>query len=145
MISEALHFVDMDGVIARTSLGLQRHLGLPEIPPTDYNWCEGIVDWSNLDVGFWAGLPVYTETLKVIQELGNVTILTHCFGTAAIVGKRMWLDEHWPGVEMINLKDKYLLAGTNRWLWDDYPLQIKQWQEAGGRGQLVRRSWNESI
>ena len=74
-----------------------------------------------------------------MQSLRNVRIVTHCFGVDAIVGKRRWLDTHWPGVEMINLEDKWLLAGKNRFLWDDYPVQIANWNAAGGMGILVER------
>lgn len=139
---EMFNFIDMDGVIAMTALGLQKHLGLDETPPTDYNWCENLVDWSKLDINFWLNLPVYHKTLAEVKELKNVRVLTHCFSVDAIVGKRLWLDKHWPEVEMINLSDKWLLAGPNRWLWDDYPVQINKWIEAGGIGQLIKRSWN---
>lgn len=137
-----LNFVDFDGVLAMTSLGLQKHLGLDETPPTDYNWCEDLVDWSTLGVDFWANLPVYSEQLYAAKLLKNVRVVTHCFGIDAIVGKRLWLDRYWPEVEMINLEDKWLLAGPDRWLFDDYPEQIAKWIEAGGIGRLIRRPWN---
>ena len=137
-----LNFVDMDGVIADCSLGLQRLLGLPEVPPTEYNWCDGLVDWSTLGIEFWANLQVYKETLEACKTLPNVRVVTHCFGVDAVVGKRLWLDKHWPEVDMINLADKWLLAGPNRYLWDDYPVQVDAWIDAGGIGQLVERAWN---
>ncbi len=137
-----LNFVDMDGVIAMTSLGLQRHLGIDETPPTDYDWCKGLIDWTMLDVGFWANLPVYHETLDLLKSLNNVRILTHCFSLAAVVGKQLWLNKYWPGNEIINLPEKWLLAAPDRYLWDDYPIQIDAWVDAGGVGELVDRSWN---
>ena len=143
-MSNILHFVDMDGVIAMTSLGLQRHLNLPEIPPTEYNWCDDLVNWAELGIEFWANLPVYLKQLHELKNLQNVKILTHCFSVDAVVGKRLWLDKHWPDVEMINMPDKWLLAGPNRCLWDDYPLQIQKWREHGGVGMLVKREWNVS-
>ena len=137
-----LNFVDLDGVLAQTSLGLQRHLGLDETPPIDYNWCDNLIDWSTLDMNFWFSLPVYYETLKELKTLDNVRIVTHCFSLEAIIGKRLWLDKHWPGVEMINLSDKWLLAGPDRILWDDYPEQIIAWNNAGGIANLIERPWN---
>lgn len=139
---ETFNFVDMDGVIANVSEGLQTSLGLPIVPPTDYNWCADLVDWSLLNAGFWEGLPVYEDTLIEMQSLENTIILTHCFSVDAIIGKRKWLDRYWPGIEMINLADKWLIAGPGRCLWDDYPVQIEQWNEAGGMGILIERAWN---
>ncbi len=135
----------MDGVIAMTSLGLQRFLCMDETPPTDYDWCEDLVDWAKLDVGFWANLPVYHETLDLLKGLNDVKIVTHCFSLAAIVGKRLWLNKHWPGIEMINLAEKWLLAAPDRYLWDDYPEQIDAWIRAGGVGGLVDRPWNQGV
>lgn len=132
----------MDGVIAMTSLGLQRHLGVDQTPPTDYNWCDGLVDWAKLDVGFWVNLPVYHKTLALLKNLDNVIILMHCFSLAAIVGKRLWLNKNWPEVEMIPLAEKWLLAAPGRYLWDDYPKQIDAWNRAGGVGNLIDRPWN---
>ena len=137
-----LNFVDMDGVLAMTSLGLQRHLGLPEKPPIDYNWCDDLVDWSKLGIEFWENLPAYPEQLIAMKKLRNVKIVTHCFGLDAVIGKRRWLNKYWPEVEMINLADKWLLSRPNRCLWDDYPLQIQKWRIFGGTGMLVERSWN---
>jgi len=137
-----LNFIDMDGVIAQTSLGLQRHLGIEEASPTDYNWCEGMVNWSELNISFWLTIPVYADSLALLKTLDNVTIVTHCFSLNAMIGKRRWLDHYWPGVEMINMSEKWLLAGPDRVLWDDYPEQIKNWEAAGGIGMLVKREWN---
>ena len=140
-----LNFVDMDGVIAKTSLGLQIHLGLDEVTPTNYNWCNGLVNWSTLGIEFWKNLPVYQDTLYLLQQLNNVKIITHCFSLNAMIGKQLWLDKYWPGIEMINLEDKWLLAGTGRVLWDDYPKQIDNWIKAGGVGNLIERSWNKDL
>ena len=137
-----LNFVDFDGVLAMTSLGLQRHLGIEESPPVDYNWCEGLVDWSALNRDFWANLPVYYDTLELFKRLDNVKIVTHCFSLEAIIGKHLWINRHWPGVEVVNLSEKWLVAGPNRVLYDDYPEQIRQWKNAGGIGKLVARTWN---
>jgi len=138
-----LNFVDMDGTIAMTSLALQKHLGLDEIPPTDYNWCNGLVDWASLNASFWLTIPAYTESLALLKTLDNVKILTHCFSLNAMIGKRRWLDHYWPGVEMINMSEKWLLAGPDRILWDDYPEQINKWKAAGGIGNLIERPWNQ--
>jgi len=139
---ETFNFVDMDGVIANTSEGLQAHLGLPQVPPVDYHWMKDLINWSELDVCFWENLPVYEDTLLEMQALENTTILTHCFSVDAIIGKSKWLDRYWPGIEMINLAEKYLIAGPGRYLFDDYPVQIEQWEKAGGKGVLIERAWN---
>lgn len=136
-------FVDMDGVLA----DLFNHVGeLHDVEHynqmTQSQW-ETFFNDSNA-YELFSGLPVFPTANKLLQTVkefaGGYTILSSPLSfdrEGSIKGKREWLEKHItvPADNIIfeHEKQKYATAdGKPNILIDDYGVNIRKWQSAGG-------------
>ena len=136
-------YVDMDGVLA----DLFNHVGdIHDVEHynqmTDQQW-EDFFQNSNA-YELFRDLPVFSTANKLLQMVvdfaGGYTILSSPLNfdkEGSIKGKREWLNKH-IHVEPDNIvfeHDKYKYATSNgkpNILIDDFGVNIRKWQEAGG-------------
>lgn len=136
-------FVDMDGVLA----DLFNHVGqLHDVEHynqmTNDQW-EKFFKTANAEELF-ANLPMFPTAnalLELTQRYGGYNILSSPLNydkKSSIEGKRAWLQQHItvPAKKVIFEHEKYLYAkqpnGLPNILIDDYGVNIKKWNAAGG-------------
>lgn len=154
-------FLDLDGVLVNFVGGACRHHKMP----TPYTRAASLGEWDVvklLDVSpdqFWRGMgydfwrlldwmPDGRDILAVVESVfgaDNVCLLTSPsdnFG--AVEGKRAWVKNHLPSYfdRLIVGRCKDFMAGPERVLVDDYPVNVEKFSAAGGLGLLVPRPWN---
>ena len=155
---ERLLFVDMDGVLVDLMGGVCAKFGVPMPENPTYDLSEiGIPDVWDYIAGegarFWEDLPAYPWTQKVVKLAvtyaaeENVYILSKpTVAPGCWAGKVKWvrrvLGEQW--VERLILaREKWTLAAPGRLLIDDFDLNIREFQRAGGYGLTFPQPWNE--
>jgi 5'(3')-deoxyribonucleotidase len=89
----------------------------------------------------WTNLPVYDGAKDFVEYLldhWSVTILSSPVDLDSIVGKELWLNNHFPTLlnDAIFETDKYIHANSRAILIDDRPKNINLWVDAGGIGIL---------
>lgn len=107
--------------------------------------------WQGIDREFWLKLNKLPEADAIIDaaiaKVGaeNVGILTSPgFGPENVIGKLAWIDRYYPSFaeRTIITRAKYLCAGPNTVLVDDWERMVDSFRQAGGSAILVPRFWN---
>lgn len=89
----------------------------------------------------WSNLPAHSGAKAFVEYLldhWSVTILSSPVDLDSIIGKELWLNNHFPSLlhNAIFETNKYLHAESNGILIDDRPKNINLWIENGGIGIL---------
>lgn len=145
-------YLDMDGVLANMKLGVFHALqrSFEELAPTSPGRWAII---SELAPDLYVSLPamrdanllVDTVTLLCEQHRAGLGVLTALpkYGNLpnCALHKVIWLGNHWPHlVDGFNIgplsEDKWKHAAPGDVLIDDSPMNIDQWNAAGGYGIL---------
>lgn len=157
--------IDMDGVLCDFYRGVARllnkerlyddYLANPVASAHDYELFgepKSAIQSRINDAGeaFWAELPAYDwvpALMRAAKDSGEGVSILSSPGRFqhAHIGKMRWLKNH--GIlsahtDVILAHRKYLHAGPNEVLVDDYPEYLARWTAAGGQGLLVARAWN---
>lgn len=163
-------YIDMDGVVAdfvAGALKVHNMIGNPYTasgaPKGDAAWNLitkiGITPeefWAPMGYDFWRNLPKTKEADDLIGFLqtrfhaSDMCFLTSpCNTNGCCDGKRDWVFEHFPGIPILfsqaargGYPPKWFLSDPDSLLIDDHSMNIKQWDERGGRGLLFPRPWN---
>jgi hypothetical protein len=151
-------FVDMDGVLCDfISAAFEVHgkkYDAETYPKLEWSIASvlGITEdefWRVIDDckhRFWPSLNRYpwaSELLFEARSVASVSLLsTPSKSGFSHSGKRVWVDEHAPDVELILCKSKHFLAAPGRVLIDDNDGNIKKWRDNGGLGILFPQPWN---
>lgn len=93
------------------------------------------------NVNLWTNLPAYGGAKDFVEYLldhWKVTILSSPVDLDSIIGKELWLNNHFPSLlhSAVFETDKYLYAHPRAILIDDRPKNCTKWIEAGGIGIL---------
>ena len=101
------------------------------------------------NVNLWTNLPVYDGAKKFVEYLLDhwaVTILSSPVDLDSIIGKELWLNNHFPALlhNAIFETNKYLYAHPRAILVDDRPKNISLWIEAGGIG-ILHKNFEQTI
>lgn len=145
-------YLDLDGVLCDFVGGVLTAAGRPYLK-TANSIHGGIIEdtigeermWELLqDIEFWANLKPYPWAKEIFDmcfrlSKGRVKILSKGGKRApnAYTGKILWVKKHLGDIalEKINLcsGSKADLAGPNRFLIDDFDVNIKEWEAEKGR------------
>ncbi len=130
-------YLDLDGVLADFDAGAERILGMH---PGDYQDLYGPGRfWKSLSGApeFYARLPLMADAMDLYTAVSHLRpiILTGLpIGKWAEPQKRAWVQEHFPGVEVITTlarhKSRYCKPGDV--LVDDRVKYSDLWEAAGG-------------
>lgn len=157
-------YLDMDGVVVDLVLAMMNRHGAPY--PYENKERHGIFEmsgffglsreamWDGLDADFWASAPPHDDlpaTKAAISEVtswDNVCIVTSPVSVRTgdcVDGKLRWIRRHIPELPAKNVAfcaKKYLLAGPDKVLLDDWEENTVPFDAAGGRSVLFPRHWN---
>lgn len=154
-------FLDLDGVLVNFVGGACRHHRVA----TPYTRPESLGEWDcvkllGMDDGqFWRGLgfdfwrlldwmPDGRDILAVVENtfgMDNVCLLTSPSDNhGSVEGKRAWVKFHTPSYfrRLIVGSAKEFMAGPDRILIDDSPVNVGKFTASGGTALLVPRPWN---
>lgn len=107
--------------------------------------------WKNIEKSgedFWSLMEPYSWFLELYNELskrGKVYFLTSpSHSPDSLSGKVKWLQKQFNKNfrDYIITPNKELLANNNSVLIDDYPENIKKFNNSGGKGILFPQFWN---
>ena len=97
---------------------------------------------------FWSSLKPLPWAKELYQKLNKIAPVTIASSPSknpvCALQKTAWIKEHL-GLDNTNLmlgSRKYLMANPNNLLIDDYPKNIKKFQEHGGKTICIPSSWN---
>ena len=138
----------MDGVLADFYQGCHDWVGVKVngFPyQTGWDWPKELeANYKDWPIRFWESLPKHKDADKWLAgSRGKVYIATCPCSTNSICGKALWVKKHYPELETIFIRDKWLLADIDRILIDDNSKQCIKFEQYGGTGILVPRPWNE--
>ena len=153
-------YLDCHGVLADLMAGIAKRYRIQYIdyPPGVYDISRIIkrdVPWAEYTANWWANLPRTSEASALV-ELGyhycsknsdgqhSLAVLSAPCSADCAAGTWAWVAANYP-LECILMKDKYLLASSDRVLIDDKDDNIDRWIDAGGparrqRAILTRRA-----
>lgn len=151
--------LDADGVLCDFVDAANRAINIPaHTIPESWDWWQrhGFTDDQ-----FWAsvnrrGLRFYTDDvqpfpwtqdiLRIAAQFGKVVIATATSTSHAtgVLGKLLWCQEYCPGIEVISIKSKFLLAGPDRFLIDDSDDNVKKFTDRGGFGHVFSHPFNSN-
>lgn len=106
--------------------------------------------WKTIEANqyFWCGMtpfPWAKQLYDLLSEFAPVTIgSSPSLNPRCIPDKLEWLNKHL-GVKSDSCifgGRKYLMARPDTLLIDDYPKNVKEFIEAGGKAVLIPSSWN---
>lgn len=169
MIKNSVLFLDMDGVIADFVGGASKKFDRqnPYLDPTirgsDWYWkVEKLLGfecpadfWNHLDYNFWRNLPKYPDADAVIEvcrlHFSTIVFLTSpCHTLGCCDGKIDWAKEHYADIPLILTRSvkgspppKNAVAGSNKFLIDDWDDNVDAFEKFGGTAFLVPRPWNK--
>lgn len=153
-------YLDMDGVLVDFRRGICEALNKPIYPASQkwYFWEE----WPDItfemvnnacSIDFWRNLdwmPDGKEILSIIFNKFNINqiyiLTTPMPNPNSPTGKWLWIKDNLPEFykrTIITQAPKKLLANSDTLLIDDKDQNIDEFVNAGGRGILVPRSWND--
>lgn len=152
-------YLDMDGVLADFFGEWARSHGVSHYKQIDKNDIKASLDRVGKDAkSFFENLPVLPgarQLLRAAYEYGGYTILSSPLErkeAESIEGKRKWIAQQlgdYPPNAMIfeRNKAKYAVTnGTANVLIDDYGVNVRAWEAAGGRSFKHRSSrYQDSI
>lgn len=150
-------YADLDGVVCNFVSGAIAHHG-SALRHDDAKWgletqmgIEPTVFWSGLGKWFWQTLQPYPDGFALLTEAermvgaDNIALLSSpCDTDGCCDGKRAWVRKHLPAYSrrLILGGAKYLLAGPNKVLVDDFDGGCDKFREAGGHPVQPPRPWN---
>ena len=164
-------FLDMDGVLADLRRQMYTSWSTNEYDAFDgpypfmkggakeepfEQWYGAKERWTTgpvLNPEFWEMIPQYPWSQSLYfqaRQLGNVHICSNPgrpeFARSAAYGKMAWCasELRLKPAHVILMRDKYLLARSNRILIDDDEDNITKWREHGGTGILFPQPWNKA-
>lgn len=105
--------------------------------------------WITVETAdFWSSLKPLPWAKDLYQKLNKIAPVTIASSPSknpvCALQKTAWIKEHL-GLENTNLmlgSRKYLMASANNLLVDDYPKNIKKFQDHGGKTICIPSSWN---
>lgn len=142
-----MHYVDLDGVIGDLVGHFCQTLGMPHIYSNPkmlgvYDFVKALnlqKEFDALSSEFWSTIPVMNRWL--VQP--NSVILTKGLNPASYAGKADWCRKHFPYNPFILVDGcKSIVAKSGDLLIDDYPVNCRNWELAGGRAVLFPQPWN---
>lgn len=131
-------YCDLDSVLVDFVKGYKKLTG--KIPPPAETQTDKKLFWQPIDKlggDFWANL----EWMKDGKELWNYIkpfkpeiLSSPSSSETSVEGKQRWMDKHLPGVKLnlVQSKEKQIMAKPNAILIDDREDICKRWEEAGG-------------
>jgi hypothetical protein len=152
--------LDMDGVLANFSLAASLVHGQGKARPTHWNWYE---DWGITGKEFWAPIhelgggfykrwvqpyPWAVDVLRLVADADDFIIYSAPSSSEyGYSGKKAWIDKylqpyHDKPIKIHVGSDKWLMAGKDRLLIDDYDENIKKFREHGGHTVTFPQPWN---
>lgn len=151
--------LDADGILCDFVSAANRAINIPaETIPECWDWwtAHGFTDDQ-----FWGavnrrGLSFYTHDVKPFPWAQDVIRLAKQFGHVVIAtatsprhetgdyGKRLWCREHCAGIEVISIKSKFMLAGSDRFLIDDCDENVRKFCEKKGWGHVFAHPFNSN-
>jgi len=143
--------LDLDGVITNFHLAALQQHGRPELydqwPINAYDIAGtlGITEsefWKALDTfDFWAHMPKTPHADDIVQaclDTGcEVYFCTSAAWGMSASGKEYWMRTNYPKIGHIMTRHKHLLAREDRVLFDDWEVNVKKFETAGGNAVLV--------
>ena len=157
-------FLDLDGVLVDFVGGIHRAFG------KEYSYNSAPIKWNFFEhwspkvyscdinractVDFWANLDWMCDGREILREIDkklgtsdNLFLLTCPMpNPQSWTGKRLWVERHIPHLAerlIVTPAFKGVFASDDVVLIDDKDENIAEFVEAGGRGILVPRPWNE--
>lgn len=159
-------FIDLDGIVADFVRGLMARYK----KPWPYDTVRGEKAWDisqlwgmtwedlerGLDRSFWSNLPKTAEADDVMSLASNLCGRQNlCFLSSPVRtlgcadGKRLWVEEHYPGVPLLlscaaqgAAVPKHFLAHERAILIDDHSPNVDAFDLHGGEAFLFPRPWN---
>ncbi len=152
-------FLDMDGVLVDFVTGCLKIHNRPEKHDDikDWNFYKhwGMSDkdfWSKFSTpGFWYNLELYPwakDFYESLKKYGEVVISTSPSSDPLCVQEKISFCKDKLGVPSSNImvgSRKELLAAPDRFLIDDYTVNIDKFRNNKGVGLLFEQPWNNSI
>jgi hypothetical protein len=134
-------FTDSDGVYAHFDEQVERMFGLPPSKLNDDHMWSMIYDNRK---EFWTTMPLTPDALELWEFMRpfNPIVLSGCpkghFDEASEWKKEWWLENfEWEHVITCPAKEKPLhIKNAGDVLADDFVVNVKRWQKAGGIGVL---------
>jgi len=152
--------LDMDGVLADFSRAASLVHGMGTARPTHWNWYK---DWGITTEEFWKPIhelgggfykrwvqayPWAVTVVHLVADADDFVIFSSPSDSEyGYSGKKAWIDMHiQPHFEKrIRIHvgtDKYLMAGPDRLLIDDFDMNIRTFREYGGHTVTFPQPWN---
>lgn len=131
-------YCDLDGVLVDFAKGYKKLTG--KLPPPAETQTDKKLFWQPIDKSggdFWANL----EWTKDGKKLWNYIIpfkpeilSSPSSSHTSVEGKHRWMEEHLPNVKLnlVQSKQKQIMAKQNAILIDDREDICKRWEDAGG-------------
>ena len=153
--------LDMDGPLARWSVGLFRLCGRPDLTERDVHKWDGALDilglsyddmWKTVDAAgaaFWADLEPQAwaySLVEQLEQLGDLYIVSsQSDHPSSVEGKAQWMLKHFPHLYAKRTffgTDKWLMARPDAILVDDRVKNVRNFNAEGGVGVLFRMPHN---
>jgi 5'(3')-deoxyribonucleotidase len=155
--------LDMDGVLCNfaSKISEAHNRPSPYLLPENYGKWDMEKIWGmdeeefqrpTKNIPFWAEMeemPEARELVKKVVELfggeENVGILTTpTQSPECLVGKRIWVKEHFPSLagRVFYGRDKKFFSLRGMWLFDDRDKNVDEFNTGEGRGVLIPQLWN---
>lgn len=154
-------YVDMDDVIVKFSehiidihnKELNKDFNIENL--ASYNWADTGTDVKYFRElinrkGTFLNAPANMEIIKYIEELKNegyeIYILSHPQWNEWCCHEKIeWIKKYMPFFDIENIiftKQKHLLAKSNTILFDDNPINLRNFKECGGIAIGKEHGWN---
>ena len=134
-------FLDMDGVLtdfekAVTQIGAQSGLGDDASEEDKIKMYKKIEDAGE---EFWSTMEWKEDGRQLweaLRKFNPILLSAPGFFRGSVSGKKMWVKNNMPGVQLYIENDKYKYAEPDAILIDDMEKNVEAWKEAGGIGIL---------
>lgn len=131
-------YCDLDSVLVDFNKGYKDLTG--DYPPPADAPTDKVAFWKPIDKSggdFWANLEWMKDGKKLWNYIApfNPEILSSPSSShTSVEGKHRWMEEHLPGVKLnlVQSKEKQVMAEPNAILIDDREDICKRWEDAGG-------------
>jgi len=147
--------LDLDGPLARWSVGLFRLYGRDDLTERDVHAWDGALDvlgiaydemWDKVNAAgarFWAELepqPWAHKLVDALEQMGDLYIVSsQSDHPSGVEGKAQWMLQHFPHLYARRTffgADKWLMARPNAILVDDRVKNVRNFNDEGGIGVL---------
>ena len=135
-------YCDMDGVLCDFDRRFEQFGGMtPEQYEAKYGEKKFWETINDIGTQFWSEMPWMPQGKQLwayIEKYKPTLLSAPSTDKSSRYGKHLWAQKNLPGVKLILAKreNKKDYAGKNKILIDDYPLNIQEWNTAGGTGIL---------